>query len=992
MAETSSVYNINDIPEELKGYRKLLLNAAFGKVFSPEYLQSLPDAGLWSPAPTSTAANTSAQNSSTPSISDILPQYQSAATVMPYQADPSFSGGNAANAMYNPPTANAAMPSSVASYFNSDADVVPQYRHLASSASDIERELGFASGGLAKIAEEIENSLGDVNLGAYGSPIGGYIPPMVVSPPALLPQNPIGTGTKTPPAPTPPSVTPPPYANNGVINTPPSGTLPVGNPNPNPPSTGTMPPHVGGPSTNIPGGGGGSPTAGVMPQFTNQRPPSFMGSQQAAQSGYNPAQFADESVAAALAKQMGGNVTYTNPQGFAPSQAMVDAGGSNMFNAGLIADIDRRFADDPGMREFALANLRKEIQGYGGSTGGFKHGGIVKLATGGFPDGAAPADVTYSPPSVLGTGTTAQTTQNAFPALNPWQPYGQQRVLGFDSGFGQQGANGTLQASNLTQNALSAYGNLPSYFQNGEINADRDVNGNATTPLGIANDMFDASGNLALNASQLAQDMTWRTPLTSTFANTMQYLQQNPSQFQAGDITLGQLSAPQIDQPLGVGTSQLTSYQMAGPQMVDTSGSNINPLYVNGPNLSNIQTDVYDPRGYVGNSVTSNRNFVDPGVAQQYISPYMQNVVDIQTARAKQNYDEQNAARSAAAIRAGAFGGNREAVADSLAARDQQELLNTIQATGSQAAYENAQQQFERDRAAGMGTQQFNAQNKLQADLANQGANQALRLANLQSLLTTQGLGANLGQQAQLANQSAYGSAAAQNQQASLQAQLANQNALQQANQFNTQAALGVQELGANQALQAALANQGAGLTAAQANLNAALNTQQLARNSGLTAAQANQQTRLTQNQALLDAQARADQLQQQAAQGNVSNQLQALGQQTNSALAANQIGQSRADLSRLAQAMELQRLQQMQQAGQQVDARTQSALDLGYQDWINAQNYPYQQMGWLQSMLAGVPIGYNQESVQFQKTNPLSQLAGLGTAALGAYTQSKAG
>jgi hypothetical protein len=75
-----------------------------------------------------------------------------------------------------------------------------------------------------------------------------------------------------------------------------------------------------------------------------------------------------------------------------------------------------------------------------------------------------------------------------------------------------------------------------------------------------------------------------------------------------------------------------------------------------------------------------------------------------------------------------------------------------------------------------------------------------------------------------------------------------------------------------------------------------------------------------------------------------------------------------------------------MGQAGAGVDTRTQGALDLGYQDWTNQQNYPYQQMNWLQSMLSGVPMGYNQEGVQFQRTNPLTQLAGLGTAAAGAY------
>lgn len=293
--------------------------------------------------------------------------------------------------------------------------------------------------------------------------------------------------------------------------------------------------------------------------------------------------------------------------------------------------------------------------------------------------------------------------------------------------------------------------------------------------------------------------------------------------------------------------------------------------------------------------------------------------------------------------------------------------------------------------------QQFNVNSRMQGDLANQQAGLQVGIANQNAGIAGNQLTGNLGLQALLANQgmrynteaanqNAYMDAASRNQSTGLQAQLANQAALQQANSTNLGAALGVQELGANQYMQSQLANQQAGLTAGQANQNAALSTQALARNSGLSAAQSNQNTRLSQNTTLLDALARADQLQQQADQGNFANRLGAMGQQTTSALAANSIGQNRADLGRLAQAQELLRLQSMQQAGANVDTRTQGALDLWYQDWTNQQNYPYQQMNWLQSMLSGVPMGYNQEGVQFQRTSPLTQLAGLGTAAAGAY------
>ncbi len=906
MGETSSQVTINDIPEELKPYRKLLLNAAASQVFTPGYLkEQIPDATFW------------------PGTQQ--PQPQPAPPYMPPPQAPvdySYNDNPAAGSMGG--------------------------GSLGSMAAAIEQQLerahrvGYAPGGLASAAEAIEKLLaaGDVNLGESGTPLGGYTPPMVVSPRVNIPYQ-IGTGTRPPAPPAPPSVTPPPGSVGGVINTQPSGVLQVGNPNPaKPPTTGgQLPPGMA--PTSPPGGGGTSTT----PMFTANRPANFAGAAEARDAGYNPAQYADDSVAQDLARQMGGRTVYTNPGGpiGPPPQAMVDAGGSNMHNAGLIADINRRFADDEGMRKFALENLRSEIRSYGGDTGNFAKGGIAKLAVGGFPDlngaGSYHPSATPAPPGMT-TG-----------ALNPYVPYGSQRVLSMGD-QGQVGPGDTLQASNLTRNSLAGFGGMPSYFSNGEIDAGRGEDGTSSTPLGIANDIFDTSGKLAINASQNAQDMSWRNPLSSSFGSDLSRIAANPVMFQAGDISLGELTAPQLDAPQGVSTNQLTSYQMAGPKMIDPSTGQIDPAYMQG----------------IGSGVKAGQigwgKFTDPGVAGEYMSPYMRKVLDVQKEQANADFADSKAGRSAAAIKAGAFGGNRQAVADSIADRDNQRLLSQIEAQGNQAAFENAQGQYERDRVASMTGQSFNVDKTLTADLANQGA------------------GLTVG----AANQGAYMDAAGRNQSLNYNSQFANQQALQAANMKNLEAALGVQNLGADQSMQAQLANQSAGLRAGEANLGAALTTQNLGRTSGLTAAQANQGTRLSQNTTLLDSLAKADQLKQQADQGNFGNQLAAMGQQTNSALAANTIGQNRADLARLAQAMELQRLQQMGQAGAAVDTRTQGALDLGYQDWTNQQNYPYQQMNWYQSMLSGVPMGYNQEGVQFQKTNPLSQIAGLGTAALGAY------
>lgn len=86
--------------------------------------------------------------------------------------------------------------------------------------------------------------------------------------------------------------------------------------------------------------------------------------------------------------------------------------------------------------------------------------------------------------------------------------------------------------------------------------------------------------------------------------------------------------------------------------------------------------------------------------AQQYMSPYMQNVVNVQKQQAIQDFQRQNAARAAQAVQAGAFGGSRQAVQQGLAGQELSRQLTDIQATGQQQAFESAQAQFERDRAA----------------------------------------------------------------------------------------------------------------------------------------------------------------------------------------------------------------------------------------------------------------------------------------------------
>jgi hypothetical protein len=86
----------------------------------------------------------------------------------------------------------------------------------------------------------------------------------------------------------------------------------------------------------------------------------------------------------------------------------------------------------------------------------------------------------------------------------------------------------------------------------------------------------------------------------------------------------------------------------------------------------------------------------------QYMSPYMENVLDVQKASAIEDFDRLRGARNTRAVQAGAFGGSRQAVQEGLAEEALMKQMGQIDASGRQAAFEQAAQQFGLDRAAQM--------------------------------------------------------------------------------------------------------------------------------------------------------------------------------------------------------------------------------------------------------------------------------------------------
>jgi hypothetical protein len=174
--------------------------------------------------------------------------------------------------------------------------------------------------------------------------------------------------------------------------------------------------------------------------------------------------------------------------------------------------------------------------------------------------------------------------------------------------------------------------------------------------------------------------------------------------------------------------------------------------------------------------------------AAQYMSPFIQQALEPQMREAITSARRGQVAQDLGSSRQGTYGGSRQLLASMERERNLGTQLGDIQSRGLQSAYESAQQQFERDRAARMTTAQ----------------------QNQQAALGVQGLGADIGSRMSLANLS--------NEQ---QARVNNQ-----AQQFQAQG------MNAENALRAALANQQTGLSALQSNQQADLDRQRMAEQS----------------------------------------------------------------------------------------------------------------------------------------------------------------
>lgn len=436
----------------------------------------------------------------------------------------------------------------------------------------------------------------------------------------------------------------------------------------------------------------------------------------------------------------------------------------------------------------------------------------------------------------------------------------------------------------------------------------------------------DATGNV-VRATDPVTGQPVNPQRIADFNSAQQYAQQQtmglqrPGQFGAASDILSQAAQgamggggyrPSQFGAQQIGLPNLNYYQMGGVR-------DVNAQQVNAPQMQAARSD-YGTGPLERFRMEDARKF-DKAAADEYMSPFMQSVTDVAKRTAIDDAKRTQLANNLGAARTGTYGGARQLLATTEREKALGQQLGDLQVRGLQSAFENAQSQFERDRAARMQTGQ----------------------QNLQAALSQQQLGVQTGLQMALAN-------------------LTNE---QQARVNNQAMQFQAQGMNAENALRAALANQNVDVTRGQQNLQSALQTQQLGTQAGLEALRANQTADLE-----------AQRLAEQSRQFGAENALRGYGQATQAALGLGQLGTSM-------QGADLERIRAQQAVGSDQQALEQRYMDMAYADFLRQRDYPMEQLGYFSNLMRGLPIGLSTTQTAYATPPSLtSQLAGAGLGA----------
>lgn len=139
-------------------------------------------------------------------------------------------------------------------------------------------------------------------------------------------------------------------------------------------------------------------------------------------------------------------------------------------------------------------------------------------------------------------------------------------------------------------------------------------------------------------------------------------------------------------------------------------------------------------------------------------------------------------------------------------------------------------------------------------------------------------------------------------------------------------------------------------------------------------------------------------QFNQSQAQNLAGQQLNAQQQQFGAGLGlqglqtANTAAQNLANIGNTQYGQNLGLLDVQNKFGAQQQTQVQNVLNNQYQDFLNAQNYPYKQMGFMSDMIRGLPLAQQSSAMYAQPPSMLQQVAGAGLVAKGLGAFAKGG
>jgi len=329
--------------------------------------------------------------------------------------------------------------------------------------------------------------------------------------------------------------------------------------------------------------------------------------------------------------------------------------------------------------------------------------------------------------------------------------------------------------------------------------------------------------------------------------------------------------------------------------------------------------------------------FTDEGVAESYMSPYMQNVVEAEMATARKEFERQGMQSDAERVASGSRGGYREALQQAIERPEQGRQIAEIQQRGLQRSYEDATRAFEADRQAAIHAARMGDQSALQEAQLRMRGSEGDRDAAIQA--------------AQMGELSKW---------------------------QESQMGLDIYGQDRAAAIQAAQMGEAGAVTSAEMQQRAG----EMDRSTAIRAAEMNQESYQQNRLAMIRAEEMGDRSAVQAAQmrmqadmenqNNLIQQMESLQGLARTGMDIGTVGQTRA----------LERMAALESAGVKQRGMGQARRDLENEYFTAERDWPWFQMGRMGSVLAGLPQNMVQSTTSQGPSLP-SELLGLG---LGGY------